>query len=145
VTSEVGSSDDHTLRTIDPPRELDAWERRVIERIVSWPETDAILHRAVEGIRVRAECTQCAAVYLTGEGTETLRGPDGEPSYAVFPGELWLGEGGACVHVLIHIAEGRVDELQVYRDDGAPEPDRPNVDAMHLTSSWTTTHDAIQE
>ncbi|MGZ8513387.1 MAG: hypothetical protein ACXWWL_08105 [Candidatus Limnocylindria bacterium] len=132
--TEVNYLGDHKLRTFEPPRALDAWESRAIERIMSWPETEPRLSAAVKTVSVHAECEECASVFLAGSG-EPLLDANGQPVYGAAPGELWSGEGGTRTHVIIHIAEGRVDHIQVYREDGQPATERPDVEAMNLTSS----------
>jgi hypothetical protein len=141
---EVRYLGDHKRRNVDPPRQLDPWEARAIERIVSWPKTAPTLLRAVEGISVRAECEECASVFLVG-GDVPLVDSEGRSLYGVFPGELWFGEGGSETHVLLHIADGHVDELQVYRGDGQPAAERPDVEAMHLSSSLASSDEPDRE
>jgi hypothetical protein len=137
--TEFDSLGDHTFNEIDPPRAPDPWEARAIERIASWPDTPPNLRAVLAGVRVKAECTACASVRFE-EDDEPLLNNKGLPAYGTAPGELWFGEGAGCTHVIVHIADGRVYEMQVYREDGEPAKDRPDVEAMHLTSVLAT-HD----
>jgi hypothetical protein len=142
--TEVDSLGDHTFNEIDPPRAPDPWEARAIERIASWPDTPPNLRAVLAAVRIKAECTACASVLLE-ENDELLLTTKGLPAFGVAPGELWFGEGGSRTHVLVHIGEGRIYEMQLYRDDGEPAKDRPDVEAMHLSSAWTSRYVAEPE
>lgn len=44
------------------------------------------------------------------------------------PVEAAIGEeGDACVHCLLHVVRGRLDELQFYREDGQPISNRSSL------------------
>lgn len=128
------ADNDHDYRALSPPRSLSAWERRAIDRIMTWPTTPTELRAAMRHVEVDAECRLCPSVWLTlPEDQKRLVDREGRLAYAVAPGELQSGAGGTRTHVLLHILEGVPIELNLYRDDGEPVAMRPDVEAMILT------------
>ncbi|MDQ3523730.1 MAG: hypothetical protein M3451_01595 [Chloroflexota bacterium] len=82
---------------------------------------------------VDAECLTCPTVSLcVPADVERLTDDLGRLLFAVAPGTLVIGGGDSRTHVMLHIMEGVVKELQLYRDDGDPVGDRPDLAEMVL-------------
>ncbi len=129
---------DHDERTLDTPRPLDEWESGAVKRILSLPSTPPALREAAAQLRVDSECRVCPTVsLLVPAEVARLMDDAGLPMFAVAPGTLTIGDGMSRTHVMIHINEGFVNELQVYRDDGEPVGTRPILGDMVLSDiSW---------
>lgn len=97
-------------------RPLTRDERELLTKLLSreFPGRDA-LSLQIEGIRVRQ---------IDAEGSLQLVPERGVPSAAVghrVPVEAELpGESGLTVRVLLHVVDGRLHELEIYRDDLGP-------------------------
>ncbi|MDQ3525168.1 MAG: hypothetical protein M3451_08970 [Chloroflexota bacterium] len=130
------AGNDHDYLALHPPRALSAWEKKAIDRILTWPSTPTALRAAMRHVAVDAECRLCPSVSLRVPADQKpLVGREGGLVYAVAPGELQLGAGGARTHILLHLSEGVPIELGVYRDDGEPVAERPDIDTMTVTET----------
>jgi len=134
---------DHYVRTLNPPRALSTWEKKAIDRILSWPSRPPALRAAMRHVVVDAECSECPSVSLKVPAEQRLVDREGGLVYGVAPGELQMGVGGACTHWLLYLGEGGPAELAVHRDDGEPVTERSDVDGMTLTEIAAESDDTL--
>jgi hypothetical protein len=97
-------------------RPLDRAERAVLAKLLDaeFPGKKALLEQA-RGVKVQS---------LDANGSLALKPADDSTSAGVtrrIPVEAELDDhDGTTIHVLLHVVDERMSELEIYRDDGAP-------------------------
>lgn len=113
----------HDIREFEDPRPLKDWEIDVLDRVLRIPfegRDNALLQ--VRSARVEAECLHCPTVWLTVDtlSSEVIT-KGGRPLVGILPCELEGRDAdGMPISILIHVREGYVYELEVFRVDGNP-------------------------
>lgn len=99
-------------------RQLTDRERRLVEKLLS-PEFPGC-----EALRSQLETARVSAIDADGSLQFRVSGPSAEVEQRVpTEGYYFDAEDGGlrpAVHVLLHVVDGRLDELEVYKDDGSP-------------------------
>jgi len=116
--------DKHMNYAIDPPRELNDWERAVLDRLLSvpFPGHEAGVTQLPE-LRVDIACSHCPSVWFVKDvpATRPVVGPDGKPLVGILPCEL---EGhdvdGMYMSVLVHVRNGFLRGIDAFRGDLKP-------------------------
>jgi len=126
----------HVTEDVRPPRELTQWELGVIERLLSKPflGRDQI-RRQLASARVSNICLHCPTVRLDfGHNPEDRAlDEDDTPLRGITPFELYgFDADGMLIDILLHVANGYVTELEVYRGDSGPFMALPDPDAFKL-------------
>ncbi len=91
-------------------------ERALVAKLLSadFPSKAALAHQA----------TEVSARRLDSDGSLALRPRAGVPAASVtrrIPVEAELDDiDGVTIHVLLHVVDGLMDELEIYRDDSRP-------------------------
>jgi len=122
----------HQMKDINPPRSLIPLEKALIDFLLSEPFPGQKELRRQQIVGVPAECSICPTISL-------LVNPDPGTRASVkrrIPVEAEGDEAeGKRVHVLLHVINGFLAELEVYREDGEtigalPEPS--SLKLVHL-------------
>lgn len=116
--------DKHMNYEIHPLRELNDWERAVLDRLLSipFPGHEAGLDQLPK-LRVDIACSHCPSVWLVKDAPETrpILGSDGKPLQGILPCEL---EGhdvdGMYMSVLVHVRNGSLRGIDAFRGDLKP-------------------------
>lgn len=129
----------HVTRDVNPPRELDKWERSALDRLVSKPfDGRDQIRRQLESVRVTNICLHCPTVRLqcVRDPADKAVGKDNTPLCGIVPFELHgVDADGMPIAVLVHVAQGFVTELEVYRGDSGLFIALPQPDAFELLST----------
>lgn len=108
------------------------WEGRVLAKMLAMSFPGAL--------ELRAQACRARTTVIRGDVPRVLFDvdPDLPPADVQrrVPVEAVFGpEGDACIHCLLHVVTGRLDELQFYREDGRPISDLPDVDDMRIVET----------
>ncbi len=125
----------NSWRRIDPPRQLNDWECRVLDVILSAPfEGHETLKSQITHARVYEESITDPSVMVTVDPHATpARTSDGRLWCGVVPFELRGQTGGAVpIWVLVDTRAGRLFYLDVQRADGEPLHVPPDVAGLQL-------------
>ena len=110
---------DAITRALDPPRQLSPWERDVLEALLAVPFPGA------EELKEQLGSVKVAEEY-GGDDPSVIFSV---AQHAALPAPVkrripveaeGLDEDGATIQVLLHVIDGFVWELEVYRPDGEP-------------------------
>ncbi len=121
--------------TIDPPRELRADERAVLEKLLSihFPGVEA-LRQQIPYTRVREECgCGCPSVWLD---VDRAQAPQAETDGSV-PVEAFAPapDDSTLIWIMLHVWEGFLDELElVPPEEDSPFP-MPRAESLQV-SGW---------
>jgi hypothetical protein len=123
------TSESHRERVLPEPRELDAWEASILDRLCvesGVPVPDVLVH---------VECSHCPSVVLADIGpTMTTDGY----LHQVLPMEL-VGDDldGMTLHFMLRVlSNGSPSWLEAYRDDGQPFQSRPSASSLKAGHLW---------
>jgi hypothetical protein len=95
-------------------RELTEYERKLVDRLLSegFAGRDEISSQ-VRSSRVRQIDKEGSLEFLVSGGSMVTSG-------FRIPVEGWFEDtDGMLVHVLLHVVSGRINELEIYKDDGS--------------------------
>jgi hypothetical protein len=113
-------------------RPLQVVERALLEKLLDreFPGRDEL----------RLQLDSVVAQQVYDDGTLALRVPSGEP--AAVKGRV--PTEGSCpdvddvrIHVLLHVVNGMMDELEIFKEDGSDIVRSPTADALVLVPPWT--------
>ena len=121
----------HEIREYSPGRFLLPGERHLLERLLSerFPGQSELLSQ-IPHLLVTADCATCATLELsvsTSIGRAVVRGR--VPVEAQGP-----DEDGKTVHVLVHVVDGSLRSLEVYREDGNEVRRMPVPESLAVTA-----------
>lgn len=106
----------HQIRKLEQPRRLNDEEFRVLESLLS---TDfcgqAELRHQLHSVRVVGECMSCPTLILTVSRSAADRAP---VEHRVPVEAEGYDIDGMPIHFLLHVVDGYMSELEVYREDG---------------------------
>jgi Domain of unknown function (DUF6984) len=121
---------DHKTRILSSPRNLTLWEKEIIDRLLSceFQGKDALV-RQLKTIHVNEECNACKTIGLL---------VDHEPGnlavvhYRIPVQAEAIDVDGITIHFLLHVVDGFIDELEVFREDdeiikSLPQPNTLNI------------------
>jgi len=109
-------------------RQLSSSERQLIDQLLSedFPGRDAI----------RAQIAFASAREIDASGSLELAVPQGSPPAITkfrVPIEGWSSDSdGVHIHVLLHVVNGAVNEVEVYKDDGSPIVNMPEAGRLTI-------------
>jgi hypothetical protein len=113
---------------IETRRSLTENEIAVVTRFVSEDFPGApTLRGHLSDLEVSAQCSGCASVLFKDTSPTRADVEIRVPVEAAESGEWYPGR----VHVLLHVVDGLLDELEIFREDGSPVAALPL--AEHLT------------
>lgn len=117
-----------------PPRKLAHNEAQLIDRLLEedFPGRDAISEQINLALVEQIDANGSLKFYVSGgvEAVTKFRIPT--------EGEVEDVEG-MTIHVLLHVVDGKVSELEIYKDDSSPIIDMPEPKHLRLfqpTSEW---------
>ncbi|NYG58746.1 ketosteroid isomerase-like protein [Nocardioides daedukensis] len=82
---------------------------------------DALLTQEFEGVvELRAQVPECKFEEVDEDGTLAVHasGPRANVKFRVPVEAIYADADGVMVHVLLHVVGGRLDEVEVFREDG---------------------------
>lgn len=116
-------------------RALTSWEKRLLQRLLSWsfPGRDALVAQVEQAVvsPMREDGTP-----LDENGSFYFKTSSPESAFTKYPvpteGEA-QDVDGVTIHYLLHVVEGKIDRLEIYKDDGSEvrrqaEPEELTVD-----------------
>lgn len=112
-------------------RPLTTDERSILDRMLEsdFPGRDA----------AREQLSHATARTIDTEGSLEIR----TESDAVIRNERtvvaeswYLDDDGMVVNLLLHVSQGKIRELEIYKDDSSPVRKRPSADILDLTSRY---------
>lgn len=108
-------------------RSLTAYERSLLERL---------LHLDFPGRNeIRQQIEECDVEVLDSDGSFRFDLKNAPPVVTKFrvPIEAEaMDSDGTKIHVLLHVVMGKVEELEVFKDDGSPVATMPPPEAFEL-------------
>lgn len=120
---------DTTTRALNPPRYLSPWEREVLETLLGVPFPGSEELRAQLGaLRVSEEYTgddPSVIFSVTRPATPPAPVRRRIPIEAEAP-----DSDGATIQILLHVVDGFIWELELYRPDGKPIQRRPDARSL---------------
>jgi hypothetical protein len=122
----------HRFRELPTMRELTDWEREMSERMLNGePGVDAAALRQVASALVTSDCLDCPTVELwvdpdAGQLPSLIDA--GQPRTGVLSASLHAQVDRVLMVALLHVQEGLLTELEVFRPDGEPLESPPDVD-----------------
>jgi hypothetical protein len=116
------------------PRKLNQNEMQLIDRLLEedFPGRDAISEQIKLALVEQIDANGSLKFYVNGnvEAVTKFRIPtEGE----------FEDVDGVTIHVLLHVVDGRVNELEIYKDDSSPVIDMPKPKHLRLfqpNSGW---------
>jgi hypothetical protein len=113
-------------------RPLKAAERALLEKLLDcqFPGRDEL----------RRQLDSVAAQQIHGDGTLALRVASGQPVAVKgrVPTEGTCDDlDGVMIHVLLHVVNGMIDELEIFKEDGSDIERPPMAAALVLAPPWT--------
>lgn len=132
MSDSAGHIKRHQFQEVLPPRALSGEERHLMAFLLSEPFPGReVLGKQLESARVSAQCASCPTVTFKVERRASPPAPVRRriPTEAESLGATWDPAG---VHVLLHVVDGYLDELEVYRNDGEPIPALPSPESLEL-------------
>ncbi len=127
-------SNPHQIVRLVHPRELAPTERAILEHLLSkeFPGV-AALRLQLPLVRVEEECKDCLTIGLFIHHEEALR--------AVVEHQIPIeAEGndldGIRIHILLHVVDGYMDELEIFREDPNPIQELPPPRTLELINYW---------
>ena len=131
------------MRTLDPPRQLSPWEHDILAALLAVPFPGwGELREQLNSIKVVEE--------YGGDDPSVVFRVD---RHAALPAPVQrripveaegLDADGATIQVLLHVLDGFVWELELYRPDGNPVKRAPDARSLTLYSPDYHTHDRGQ-
>lgn len=120
---------DATTRTLNPPRRLNLWERDVLDALLAVPFPGS------DGLRVQLGSVKVSEEYGGDDPSVIFSvAQDAAPPAPVkrrIPVEAEaLDEDGATIQVLLHVLDGLLWELELYRPDGKSVQRRPDARSL---------------
>ena len=114
---------------LDEDRPLSDPELEVVEMLVreEFPGAGA-LREQLHGLRVAARCDTCSSVVFKTTGVPRADVRERVPVEAHEAGPWYAGR----VHVLLHVVDGALDELEVFREDGSLADVLPAADHLEV-------------
>jgi uncharacterized protein DUF6984 len=112
-------------------RPLKAAERALLDKLLDceFPGRDEL----------RRQLDSVAAQQLYNDGTLALRVTSGQPT--AVKGRVPTEGGcpdldGVIIHVLLHVVNGMMDELEIFKEDGSDVARPPTAAALVLVPPW---------
>jgi hypothetical protein len=121
----------HDVRELHPPRSLTDLEREVLLAMArNLGAQEGVARCQIEHALVRAECAvPCPTILLhvTPHACAMLDVPVSVPVEATAP-----DDDGMTIALLLHVARGYIDELEVFRADGESVVSLPAVENLNI-------------
>jgi hypothetical protein len=126
----------HTFRTLQPARLLSKEEWAFLQFLLQSPfPGDKELQRQLDVARVSVECDTCPTIAFT---VDTSIAP---PASLVDRVPIEAESSGAArddsIHVLLHVVDGYLSELEVYRNDLGLISSLPSTSALDIITIGT--------
>ena len=119
----------HTV-PVRPPRPLTEHERQIADRLLS------IQFPGREGLQQQLATAHIDGLCSCGCPSIIFSVPDSVPSADVkrrIPVEAEVPDkDGVTIHILLHVQDGKLRELEFYRDDGEPIIAVPDPGGLHV-------------
>lgn len=122
----------HDRRNIAPPRPLNEHERAILEFLLSAPfPGHKELRQQLATAKVTSQCRTCPTITFIIDASVAPRAPVARriPSEAERPG---AAPGHTTLPVLLHVVNGYLDELELYRDDLGQIASLPSPSSLEL-------------
>jgi hypothetical protein len=121
----------HEIRELTVPRPLVDEERLLLNRLLTrdFPGRDALKDQ-LRSVRVAADCLTCASRELTVPSEVTRAGI----ARRIPVEATGSDEDGVPIHILLHVVDGVISSVEVFRDDGGEIRRMPSVDSLNVLS-----------
>lgn len=109
-----------------PPRKLSASEAKLIDRLLEkdFPGRDAIVEQ-IKAARVEQIDTDGSLKFFVDSNVNAVT------KFRIPTEGRFEDTDGTAIHLLLHVVNGKIDELEVYKDDSSSVISMP--DPKHLT------------
>lgn len=120
----------HHIREVIPARPPNDEERAILNRLLStpFPGRDELLRQA-NSVKVSNECDCCPTITLM---VDRLPLNKAEVKRRIPVEAEGVDQDGNTIHYLLHVIEGYLSELEVYREDSYCIRNLPNPDSLKL-------------
>lgn len=128
----MGRDHGHRTRVLSRPRRLDPVETEILNRLLSlsFPGSLALRYQVAQ-TEVAEICEDCPTLFLV---VDTERAAPAEVVRRVpVEGEA-ADSDGVRVHLLLHVVDGYLSELEVYRDDSDQVRQIPTAEVLEVFS-----------
>lgn len=123
-------NDDTEHRFDEVDRPLSETELQLIQALLSaeFPGVEQ-LRAQLPSTTVSAECSLCPQIVLTVSSSDRAEVEQRVPVMAEETGDWYPGR----LHVLLHVVDGALSEVEFYRDDGSRVEAIPSLDKLAVT------------
>ncbi len=121
----------HEIRDLPEPRPLVDEERLLLDRLLTrdFPGRDALKDQ-LRSVRIAADCLTCASRELTVASKVARAGV----ARRIPVEATGADEDGVPIHVLLHVVDGAIFSVEVFRDDGGEIRRMPSVDSLDVVA-----------
>lgn len=129
-TTSLSRPNMHEIRKVEPARPLTPTERRLLDFLLRKPFPGRNDLKAQLGsVGVATECRICPTVELTVDRSSARAAPVRSRIPVEAEG---VDVDGKRLHVLLHVVDGFLSELEVFREDGEPVRDLMGTESFEL-------------
>lgn len=105
----------HQIVKFNPPRELTHTERAVLERLLSCEFTGVqALRMQLASVRIEEECRDCSTIGFFINLEVSIRAKVRRRIPVEAEG---IDADGERIYILLHVVDGFMNELEIYRED----------------------------
>ena len=122
----------HEITELTNPRPLKAKEEELLNFLLSkpFPGRDA-LRAQLKSVRVMTDCKDCPTIELAVDQTT---GPVATVKARVPIEAEGFDSDGVRIHLLLHVVDGLLSELEIFREDVNPILNLPSPDSLNLVN-----------
>lgn len=122
----------HTIIKINPPRELSKVEQDVLSRLLSAEfQGSQTLRIQASKVKVTEECKDCLTIGLEVPQDNSLRA---DVRWTIPVEAEGLDLDSVNIHFLLHVVDGFLDELEIFREDLSKVVQLPQPDQLVITT-----------
>ena len=113
-----------------PPRKLEADEQGLLERLLSqdFLGRDELI-RQMPALRVSADCSSCGSLEFVNVGQKA------QIEQRIPVEAVGFDEDGVPIHILLHVVDGAISSLEIYRVEGAEVQRMPYYETLRLETN----------
>lgn len=119
----------HYIKEVIPPRPMNNFECNVLRHILSYEfHGQGELKHQAEGARVKVECETCPTVEFVVDSSH----PKANVKYRIPIEAVGEDTDGVRIHFLVHVVDGYLYKLEIFREDSEPILKMPEIDLLSV-------------